>query len=430
MQTAGGWTFGYDLNGNQTTRTTGVTPDRTITYDADNRPMLVAANGTAVSYLYGPDGARLKKVVGANTTLYLGDNIERDPTGAFTNYIAPDVKRAGGALHFLHRDHLSSVRAITDSTGVLYRASVYEPYGEQVETVINPLTPTEPRGYIGERFDAESGLTYLHARTYDAALGRFLQPDWWNPAHPGVGTNRYAYALNDPVNLSDPNGHCSLTEDSCGDGDSYASQLQADGTFKKVLTSQIMAERAQQERATQAALKAFKAENGITGGMTATQINTALATTPLTRTKADYLNALLTSGALSPAQADYIQGLLIPPKPVVRAAAMRAAAFAALPPVPLARCVSGPVTCSMMGLPFRPVDGDVTLVAGLSLFGIPGSIAYGPYQTRIYDQFGRAACDIECHTLDHGAGNPHAHIFYWNGLTYLGRSDGIRLPAF
>ena len=36
---------------------------------------------------------------------------------------------------------------------------------------------------------------------------RFVSPDSWDPTLPGVGTNRYAYAGNDPINNSDPNGH-------------------------------------------------------------------------------------------------------------------------------------------------------------------------------------------------------------------------------
>lgn len=39
------------------------------------------------------------------------------------------------------------------------------------------------------------------------ANARFIQPDDWDPTMPGVGTNRYAYASNDPINNSDPNGH-------------------------------------------------------------------------------------------------------------------------------------------------------------------------------------------------------------------------------
>jgi RHS repeat-associated protein len=74
-------------------------------------------------------------------------------------------------------------------------------------TTNNSAIPTG-KAYINERFDIESGLQYLHARYYDPNLGRFLTPDTWDPMMPGVDVNRYAYAGNDPVNFSDPNGHC------------------------------------------------------------------------------------------------------------------------------------------------------------------------------------------------------------------------------
>ncbi|MCJ9752868.1 hypothetical protein MOV61_19305, partial [Neorhizobium sp. BETTINA12A] len=32
-------------------------------------------------------------------------------------------------------------------------------------------------GYIGERFDVETGLMYLNARYYDPAFGRFIEKD-------------------------------------------------------------------------------------------------------------------------------------------------------------------------------------------------------------------------------------------------------------
>ncbi|MBK8458223.1 MAG: hypothetical protein IPL47_14905 [Phyllobacteriaceae bacterium] len=41
----------------------------------------------------------------------------------------------------------------------------------------------------------------------DFRIGRFVSPDDWDPILPGVGTNRYAYAENDPVNKADNNGH-------------------------------------------------------------------------------------------------------------------------------------------------------------------------------------------------------------------------------
>jgi hypothetical protein len=39
------------------------------------------------------------------------------------------------------------------------------------------------------------------------ANAMFIQADWWDPMNPGVGTNRYAYSFNDPVNKFDPGGN-------------------------------------------------------------------------------------------------------------------------------------------------------------------------------------------------------------------------------
>ena len=73
-----------------------------------------------------------------------------------------------------------------------------------------PLTLAETKGFIGERFDDGAGLQYLNARYYDPRLGMFVQPDWWEVTSPGVGTNRYSYSFNDPVNGRDPGGHAKL----------------------------------------------------------------------------------------------------------------------------------------------------------------------------------------------------------------------------
>jgi RHS repeat-associated protein len=207
---AGTSSFSYDANGNQLTKAVGGSATRTIGYDAENRPVSVTSGGATVTYLYGPDGERLKKVAGSSTTLYLGSDIERDPSGVWNTYLTPDVKLSGATRTWLHRDNLASVRAVTSSAGAANRVSVYKPYGEQVETVLVALSPTESKGYIGERTDPETGLTYLHARYYDPALGRFLSPDWWDVRDPGVGTNRYTYSANDPINKSDPNGHVTV----------------------------------------------------------------------------------------------------------------------------------------------------------------------------------------------------------------------------
>ena len=113
-----------------------------------------------------------------------------------------DLKVVGTARQFLHRDHLASVRFVTDASGAVVEQTGYAAYGEKT----NPAFTTS-KSYIGERFDAETGLLYLNARYMDPAFGRFISPDDWDPAIEGVGTNRYAYAQNDPINRADNNGH-------------------------------------------------------------------------------------------------------------------------------------------------------------------------------------------------------------------------------
>ncbi|WP_206526503.1 RHS repeat-associated core domain-containing protein, partial [Mesorhizobium sp. M7A.F.Ca.CA.001.12.2.1] len=91
---------------------------------------------------------------------------------------------------------------VTDMSGNTVESNSYATYGESLNTGFQTQ-----KNYIGERFDPETGLLYLNARYMDPVLGRFISPDDWDPTLPGVGTNRYAYAQNDPVNKSDPNGH-------------------------------------------------------------------------------------------------------------------------------------------------------------------------------------------------------------------------------
>ena len=196
--------YGYDAAGNMTS-----TPTDTLVYDGDNRLEEVVG---VVEFVYGPDGERLKKVAGASTTLFLGGDAEI-AGGTMTKYLPGDAKRIGtggsAETYWLHRDHLQSVRITTDDTAAIVMRANYKSYGEQLLTV---STLPDSKAYIGERHDVETGLIYLHARYYDPALGRFIQADTLDPDIKGVDINRYAYALNDPINQSDPNGHLSEAE--------------------------------------------------------------------------------------------------------------------------------------------------------------------------------------------------------------------------
>lgn len=117
------------------------------------------------------------------------------------------VRRVDAATNWLHRDHLSSVRLMTDAAGAQVAENRYRAYGERTDVQLDPATLRESKGWIGERDDPETGLAYLNARYYDPVLARFIQPDWWDPTDPKVGTNRYAYGLNNPILHKDPSGN-------------------------------------------------------------------------------------------------------------------------------------------------------------------------------------------------------------------------------
>ena len=197
-----GQVFQYDANGNMTT---GL-GNRTIAYDAANRPTDVTYNSANVQYLYGPDGERVKKIHGSQVTTYLGD-IEITAQGAMVVHPHADVRLVDGVASYLHRDHLASVTVVTSHLATVISSKDYTPHGSPENEWTQTGQQPESKAFIGERFDPETGLQYLHARYYDPALGLFTQGDWWDPTMPGVGTNRYAYSHGDPVNFSDPNGH-------------------------------------------------------------------------------------------------------------------------------------------------------------------------------------------------------------------------------
>jgi hypothetical protein len=61
-----------------------------VVWDGENRPSSITEGALTHQFVYGPDGARLKKRVpitgGFNETLYLGADLERSPAGVWSKY--------------------------------------------------------------------------------------------------------------------------------------------------------------------------------------------------------------------------------------------------------------------------------------------------------------------------------------------------------
>jgi RHS repeat-associated protein len=65
-------------------------------------------------------------------------------------------------------------------------------------------------GYTGHELDDETGLLYMGARYQDPAIGRFLSVDPLADHPAQIDKSPYAYAWNNPVNLTDPDGRCPM----------------------------------------------------------------------------------------------------------------------------------------------------------------------------------------------------------------------------
>jgi YD repeat-containing protein len=116
--TSNGNTYGYDANGNMTTRTVGgVTYG--LTYDAENRLVRITQGEDVLAlYTYDGDGNRVKAWVisGALTTAYIGNYFEwSGSSGTMKKYyyasgqrVAMRIGTINSVLNLLLGDHMDS----------------------------------------------------------------------------------------------------------------------------------------------------------------------------------------------------------------------------------------------------------------------------------------------------------------------------------
>jgi RHS repeat-associated protein len=112
---------------------------------------------------------------------------------------AEQVSLATGTVTYLVADLLGSVRGTVSLAGALTATTAYDAWGNPETT--GGLTTATPFGYAGGYTDP-SGLIYLINRYYAPWLGQFtsVDPDLADTLQP------YAYAGDNPVSGTDPNG--------------------------------------------------------------------------------------------------------------------------------------------------------------------------------------------------------------------------------
>jgi len=120
-------------------------------------------------------------------------------------FVIPDITTAGLTPHPKLAGSASALEYVSFGASDTYD---YDAFG----TLIDRTGSTDNSFlYCGERWDANLGFYYLRARYMNPGTGRFwtmdeFEGDPWAPS----SLHKYAYCVNNPVNLSDPSGRDGL----------------------------------------------------------------------------------------------------------------------------------------------------------------------------------------------------------------------------
>jgi RHS repeat-associated protein len=224
----------YDLNGNMTSDGTN-----SYSWDAENRMIKITYPGTNnfSSFVYDGLGRNVSiaettagSVTSTKQFVWCRDKKrryqpceERDASGALTKKFFERGQMNSATKYFYDKDHLGSVRELTDNSGAIQAQYVFDPYGRVTkisETVACDF------GYAGYYAHSRSNLDITGCRLYAAQLGRWLSRDpaedrfttVYNPGSLILPTefNRnstsasdlYLYTQNNPINYTDLSGLC------------------------------------------------------------------------------------------------------------------------------------------------------------------------------------------------------------------------------
>lgn len=223
--------FGYDPAGNRLFETIGATnrtfqysavnqltssSDTTLTnvtyeWDAEHRLAAVNQGPNRSEFYYDGLGRRCRIVEKTNGVVqfearyvWCGMELceERDTNNAVVQRFFGQGFVCGGTNYFYTRDHLGSVRELTDPSGQVQAAYDYDAFGNRT-TLSGSVDSTF--GFTGLPEHSRSGLWLALYRPYDSGTGRWLGRD---PIGELGGINLYGYVANDPLNGSDVLGLC------------------------------------------------------------------------------------------------------------------------------------------------------------------------------------------------------------------------------
>ncbi|MCB0429861.1 MAG: VCBS repeat-containing protein [Flavobacteriales bacterium] len=206
------------------------TDPQNITYNQFSQPAAITEGSYAATLTYAFDGQRRVSDLKQNgntvqKVIYEG-NYEEVTVGSNTyqlsyikgveGVVAVNVKQNGGAnkIYYLHTDHLGSITGVYDNLGVKTFEQTFDAWGNarSADTWVAGSNPgTRPewliRGYTGHEHLQSFGLINMNGRLYDPKVARMLSPDNFIQSETFTQSyNRYAYAYNNPLKFTDPDG--------------------------------------------------------------------------------------------------------------------------------------------------------------------------------------------------------------------------------
>jgi RHS repeat-associated protein len=213
-RTSAGMAIAYDSAGNVVSLQSAATTRR-LEYDGAGRMVRLTdpSRDLTVTEEFDATRHRVREVVETSTTRSVRDTpmpqFEVRDGKITLQILAGDLRIAtvgpDGSVLYPIADHLGSVRAVLDAQRHVVARYRYRPFG----TVLPQQSGEPPVSHLfadAERCP-ETGFLLMGTRFYDPELGRFLQPDALVPDHyDPLAMHRYAYARDNPVNLSDPDG--------------------------------------------------------------------------------------------------------------------------------------------------------------------------------------------------------------------------------
>jgi RHS repeat-associated protein len=124
----------------------------------------------------------------------------RNAAGAITAQYFLYGQSIGASNYYYAKDHLGSIRELSDSSGNVQAEYGYDPFGQT--NMIQGSLASDFR-YAGYYFHVPSGLNTTLHRAYKARVGRWISRD---PIMERGGVNLFDYVRNNPISLTDPRG--------------------------------------------------------------------------------------------------------------------------------------------------------------------------------------------------------------------------------